>query len=293
MNKYNKIFLFIIPALVWGSTWYAIKFQLGVVDPLVSVIYRFALSAIILVIFCLLTKRSLKFSRKEHLRVALQGLLLFGMNYWLIYQSEEYLSSGLVAVGFSTLIFFNIFFGGLFLGNRIGKKVIFSAISGLTGTAIIFKEELLAFQAGSEGVKGILFLISSVMIASMGNITSAKNSRLKIPVIQATALGMGYGSVLMCVLALVLGKTFTIETSPEYLISLVYLSLPGSVIAFVAYLTLMSQIGPEKAAYAIVVVPVVAVLISTFMEGFNFTLYTALGMVLLLLGNVLALYRKG
>lgn len=292
MNKYNKIFLFVIPALIWGSTWYAIKFQLGVVAPLVSVIYRFALAAVILVGFCLLTKRSLKFSRKVHLRVALQGLLLFGMNYWLIYQSEEYLSSGLVAVGFSTLIFFNIFFGGLFLGNRIGKKVIFSAIFGLTGTAIIFKEELLEFRAGNEGVKGLLFLISSVMIASMGNITSAKNSTLKIPVIQATALGMGYGSVIMCIPALVLGKTFTIETSPEYLISLVYLSLPGSVIAFVAYLTLISQIGPEKAAYAIVVVPVVAVLISTFLEGFHFTLSTALGMVLLVLGNILALYKR-
>lgn len=292
MSQYNKSFLFVIPALIWGSTWYAIKFQLGAVAPLVSVIYRFALAAIILVGFCLLTKRSLKFSRKVHLRVALQGLLLFGMNYWLIYHSEEYLSSGLVAVGFSTLIFFNIFFGGLFLGNRIGKKVIFSAVFGLTGTAIIFKEELLAFQAGSEGVKGLLFLISSVMIASMGNITSAKNSTMKIPVIQATALGMGYGSVLMCVPALALGKTFTIETSPEYLISLVYLSLPGSVIAFVAYLTLISQIGPEKAAYAIVVVPVVAVLISTFLEGFHFTPYTALGMVLLVLGNILALYRK-
>lgn len=292
MNKYNKIFLFVIPALIWGSTWYAIKFQLGVVAPLVSVIYRFALAAVILVGFCLLTKRSLKFSRKVHLRVALQGLLLFGMNYWLIYQSEEYLSSGLVAVGFSTLIFFNIFFGGLFLGNRIGKKVIFSAIFGLTGTAIIFKEELLEFRGGNEGVKGLLFLISSVMIASMGNITSAKNSTLKIPVIQATALGMGYGSVIMCIPALVLGKTFTIETSPEYLISLVYLSLPGSVIAFVAYLTLISQIGPEKAAYAIVVVPVVAVLISTFLEGFHFTLSTALGMVLLVLGNILALYKR-
>ena len=128
MSQRNNSLLFVIPALIWGSTWYAIKFQLGAVDPLVSVIYRFALAALILIGFCLLTRRNLKFSWREHLRIALQGILLFGMNYWLVYQAEEYLSSGLVAVGFSTLIFFNIFFGGLFLGNRIDKKVIFSAI---------------------------------------------------------------------------------------------------------------------------------------------------------------------
>jgi len=292
MNQRSNSLLFIIPALIWGSTWYAIKFQLGTVDPLASVIYRFALAAILLIGYCLITKRSLKFTLQEHLRIALQGVLLFGFNYWLVYQSEEFLSSGLVAVGFSTLIFFNIFFGGLFLGNKIDKKVIFSAISGLTGTAIIFKEELLAFEAGGDGLKGLLLLVLSIMVASMGNIASAKNSSLKIPVVQATALGMTYGFVIMFTLSLFLGKTFTIDTNPEYLISLAYLTLFGSIIAFVAYLTLISRIGPDKAAYAIVVVPVVAVIISTFLEDFNFTIYTAIGMLLLLAGNVLALYKK-
>ena len=292
MNKSNNSLLFVIPALIWGSTWYAIKFQLGATDPLISVIYRFGLAASILILFCLVTRRSLNFTAKEHLRIALQGALLFGFNYWIVYQAEEYLSSGLVAVGFSTLIFFNIFFGGLFLGNKIDKKIIFSAIAGLSGTAVIFKEELFAFQSGGDGITGLTLLITSIIIASLGNIVSAKNSRLKIPVIQATALGMGYGFLIMLTLALVLGKTFTIDTNSEYLISLAYLTVFGSIIAFSTYLTLISRIGPDKAAYAIVVVPVVAVIISTFLEDFNFTVYTALGMILLLLGNVLALYKK-
>ena len=292
MNKSNNSLLFVIPALIWGSTWYAIKFQLGATDPLISVIYRFGLAASILILFCLVTRRSLNFTAKEHLRIALQGALLFGFNYWIVYQAEEYLSSGLVAVGFSTLIFFNIFFGGLFLGNKIDKKIIFSAIAGLSGTAVIFKEELFAFQSGGDGIMGLTLLITSIIIASLGNIVSAKNSRLKIPVIQATALGMGYGFLIMLTLALVLGKTFTIDTNSEYLISLAYLTVFGSIIAFSTYLTLISRIGPDKAAYAIVVVPVVAVIISTFLEDFNFTVYTALGMILLLLGNVLALYKK-
>lgn len=292
MSRSNNSLLFVIPALIWGSTWYAITFQLGPVDPLVSVTYRFTLAAAILLLYCVLTKRSLKFTVIQHLRIAMQGAFLFGFNYWLVYQSETYLSSGLVAVGFSTLIFWNIFFGAIFLGRRIDKKIIFSAISGILGTAIIFRTELLSFQSGAEGYTGLALLISSIMIASLGNITSAKNSSLKIPVIQATALGMSYGALIMLTLALFLGKSFVIDSSPGYLISLVYLTIFGSIIAFSAYLTLISRIGPDKAAYAIVVVPVVAVIISTFLEDFEFTVLTAVGMVLLLAGNVLALYKK-
>lgn len=292
MNKSNNSLLFVIPALIWGSTWYAIKFQLGPVDPLLSVAYRFGLATLLLVLFCLLTKRSMKFSAREHARIALQGALLFGFNYWLVYQSETYLSSGLVAVGFSTLIFFNVFFGAIFLGNEIDKKIILGAISGLLGTTIIFRSELLSFQGSEDSYTGLTLLVASVMIASLGNITSAKNSSLKIPVIQATALGMGYGAIIMFVLALSLGKELIIDTSMPYLGSLAYLTVFGSIVAFSSYLTLISKIGPGKAAYAIVVVPVVAVTISTFLEDFNFTAFTALGMILLLTGNVLALYKK-
>lgn len=284
--------LFAIPALIWGSTWYVIKFQLGSVDPLLSVTYRFGLATIILILFCLATKRSLRFSVKEHARIALQGALLFGFNYWMVYESEGYLSSGLVAVGFSTLIFFNMLFGAIFLGQRMDKKIIIGAVLGLIGTAIIFRSELEGFQGGGGGYSGLLLLVTSVMIASLGNIASAKNSSLKIPVIQATALGMGYGALIMFILALVLGKNFVIDTSSSYLISLAYLTIFGSIVAFSTYLTLVSKIGPSKAAYAIVVVPVVAVTISTFLEDFNFTVYTALGMTLLILGNILALYNK-
>lgn len=292
MKKSNNSLLFAIPALIWGSTWYAIKFQLGPVDPLLSVAYRFGLATLILVVFCLMTKRSLKFSVEEHARIALQGALLFGFNYWLVYQSETFLSSGLVAVAFSTLIFFNLFFGAIFLGHKIDRKIIFGAVLGLLGTAIIFWTELLGFEANGDGYKGLILLVTSVMIASLGNITSAKNSSLKIPVIQATALGMGYGALIMFILALALDKEFILDTSLPYLVSLAYLTIFGSIIAFITYLTLISRIGPGKAAYAIVVVPVVAVTISTFLEDFQFTALTALGMALLLLGNVLALYKR-
>ena len=292
MAKSSNFLLFLIPALIWGSTWYAITFQLGPVDPLVSVNYRFTLAALLLIGFCLATKRSLRFTLKEHLRIAMQGAFLFGFNYWLAYLSEETLTSGLVAVGFSTLIFFNMFFAAIFLGTRLKKRVLFGSILGLSGTAVIFKDELFSVALSQEVITSLVLLATGVMSASLGNIVSAKNSQLKIPVIQATALGMGYGALIMLILALALGKEFVIDTSVNYLTSLAYLTIFGSIIAFSTYLTLISRIGPDKAAYAIVVIPVVAVTISTFLEDFDFNGYTALGMGLLLMGNVLSLYKK-
>lgn len=291
-QKSSNLSLFAIPVVIWGSTWYVITFQLGEVDPLLSVSYRFLIGSALLIIFCLVTKRPLKLSRNAHLRIALQGALLFGFNYWLVYQSEELINSGLVAIGFSTIIFFNIIFGALILKRKIVFKVLSGAILGLMGTVIIFNSELSNFEMGDDGLKGILLCVLSVAIASLGNITSAKNSELKIPVVQATAYGMAYGGLIMFIIALALGKTVTFDISSEYVLSLIYLIIFGSVIAFSTYLTLISRIGPDRAAYAIVLVPLVAVTISTILEGFEFTILTGLGMLLLLAGNYFALRPK-
>jgi len=126
--KLNNSLLFVIPALIWGSTWYIIKFQLGTVDPLLSVSYRFAFGALILFIYSKIQKLDMRFTLEEHLRMGLQGMLLFGFNYWLVYMSEETLTSGLVAIIFSTLIFMNIFFSALFLQTAIKKEVIVGGI---------------------------------------------------------------------------------------------------------------------------------------------------------------------
>ncbi|MBO3697412.1 DMT family transporter [Roseivirga sp. E12] len=290
--RQRQALLFGLPVLIWGSTWYAITFQLGTVDPLISVAYRFWASCILLLGFCLLTKRSLKFNLNQHLRMALQGALLFGFNYWLVYQAEELINSGLVAIGFSTIIFFNIIFGVLLLRQKVESKVIGGALLGLIGTSIIFWNEISQFEATQDGFLGVTLCVVSVMIASLGNITSAKNSSLKIPVVQATGFGMMYGAIIMTILAIVLGKPLEIDTGTGYLLSMGYLIVFGSIIAFVAYLTLISEIGPGKAAYSIVLVPLVAVTISTFLEDFQFTFFTGLGMVFLVSGNFFALKRK-
>ena len=152
----KNFILFSIPSLIWGSTWLAIKFQLGVVDPLVSVFYRFFLAAIILLIYSSLVGLNLKYSAKQHFFMALLGLLLFGINYWLVYLAEIHLKSGLVAVIFSTIVFLNIFNGAIFLKSNIRLNVLFSSLLGFIGIALVFKDELIGFTSSSEESSALL-----------------------------------------------------------------------------------------------------------------------------------------
>lgn len=285
--------LFIIPALIWGSTWYVITYQLGVVDPLVSVSYRFGLASIVLFGYARVKRLSLSYTKQQHLFIALQGVLLFGANYWLVYTSEQYLSSGLVAVAFSTLIFLNIFFGAIFLGNKVKRSVFIGAIAGLLGTVLIYQSEFNRLSFADDQVKGLLFCIGSIVFASLGNITSAYNQRkFKLPVIQTNAFGMMYGALIMLLIAVLSGKTISFDTSLPYVLSLGYLAVFGSIIAFTGYLTLIGRIGADKAAYTIVFVPVIALTISTFFEGYVPDVYAYVGIAFILSGNVLALKSK-
>ncbi|MDW3211250.1 MAG: EamA family transporter [Reichenbachiella sp.] len=290
MNK--NLWLFIIPALIWGSTWFTIKFQLGVVDPLVSVVYRYLLAGVVMITFCLATRRKMKFSIREHGFIALQGFLLFGVNYWLVYEAEVYLASGLIAVAYSTLVFLNSGFGAIFLKCPINKSILMAALFGLSGTILIFSNEFLGLTFSQETIVGTIITVLSVIIASLGNITSARNSASNIPVIQANAYGMLYGGIWMGLLALILERPFSFDSSATYIVSLLYLTVFGSIIAFGTYLTLISRVGADKAAYALVIIPVIAIGISLIFENYQMTWYAAIGVVLIMIGNVLAIRKK-
>ncbi|MEL6561109.1 MAG: EamA family transporter [Bacteroidota bacterium] len=290
--KTNNNLLFVVPALIWGSTWYVIKFQLGTVDPLLSVSYRFALGAVILFIYAKVRNMKMSFSLSDHARMGIQGMLLFGFNYWLVYQSEETLTSGLVAITFSTLIFMNIFFSALFLGTKIKKEVILGGILGVTGTVLMFYQEIRLTGLNDALITGLGFCITGVLFASMGNIASAYNQKKQIPVIPANSYGMLYGAMIMFVIALVTGKEITIEISQNYIFSLLYLSVFGSVIAFTTYLTLIGRIGADKAGYVIVVLPVIALTISAIFEDYQITPFSVAGMLLIICGNLLVIRKK-
>ncbi len=288
----KNIILYIITIIVWGSTWLAIKYQLGSVDPMVSVVYRFGLATALLLFFCHLRGLNLKFSLKEHLFMALLGILLFSVNYWLVYVAELYLTSGLVAVLFSSIVFMNIANGSVFLGTAVEKKMVSGAVLGIIGIIMIFMPEIKTFDLSDRGVFGLSIGFISVLLASFGNITSARNTKKNIPVIQANAFGMGYGTILMAGIAICSGKEFSFVVSIPYIGSLFYLSVFGSIIAFGSYLTLIGSIGADKASYAIMVVPVVALILSSFFEGYAWNFSSVLGMLLVVGGNFLALSRR-
>jgi len=290
--RLKNILLFIIPAFIWGSTWLAIKYQLGVVDPLISVFYRFLLASMIIFIFLLVSKYNLKYTIKEHLFMGLQGGLLFGINYWLVYLAEVNLTSGLVAIVFSTIVFFNILFGSLFLKSKIKPLVLLGAVIGFTGIIFIFKNEILGFTLSSQNSIALFIAFIGAITASLGNIVSAYNQKKKIPVIQNNAFGMFYGSIIMLILALMMNKPIYFDLSLPYTLSLLYLAIFGSVIAFGCYLTLLGRIGADKAGYATLVIPIIAIIMSTIFEGYLWSLNLMLGIVFILVGNFIVLKKR-
>ena len=285
------LLLFVLPPLIWGSTWYAITFQLGVVPPAFSVAYRFLLAGSIFVSFCLWRKISLKFTLRQHGLIFVQATLLFGINYLLTYQAENYIASGLVAFLFSLMVFFNVLFAKLLLGDPIRHQILMAAVLGLAGTGLIFWPELAATDAGGETWLGIGICLSGVSCASLGNIASAYNQRQKMPVVPTAAVGMLYGGILMLVIALASGQPMRFEWSAGYVLSLLYLAVLGSIVTFSAYLTLLGKIGPDRSAYSLVLVPLIAIVISTIFEGYRPTPSAIVGIVLVIVGNVYALKK--
>jgi len=288
----RQIILFIIPAIIWGSTWYVIKFQLGTVDPLLSVAYRFILAGLILFGICIVTGKKMRFSLHEHFLMFLLGFSLFGLNYWFVYMAETGLTSGVVAVIFSLIIFFNIFFNVVLLKGKIKKDVVFAAILGVIGTILLFKNELKSFSLNSEDIIVLLFCFGGLISASLGNIISAYKQKKNIPVMQSNAFGMLYGGVSMFLIVLILGKPVTFDFSVEYTLSLVYLAVFGSVVAFSIYLKLLGEIGPDRSVYNALITPAIAMVISTIFEGYRWNIFAFAGIAFLFVGNFIVLQFK-
>ncbi len=278
--------------LIWGSTWLGIKYQLGVVDPAVSIAYRFALAALLLFGWCLASGRILRFDRQAHLFMALQGAMLFGFNYLLFYLAELELTSGLAAVVFSTIVIMNLLNGRIFLGTAVEWRVLLGGGLGLIGLVLLFWPEVARFEAAGSTLLALVYCFIATYFASLGNIISARNQRLGLPILQTNAYGMAYGALLMLTVALLLGKPLIIEATFSYLVSLGYLALFGSVVAFGCYLSLVGRIGPGRAAYVTLLFPIVALLLSTLWEDYHWTWSALVGVGLILCGNSLALVKR-
>lgn len=288
----SNLGLYIVAVLIWGSTWLVIKFQLGVVPPTVSVAWRFALAALILLAYSAFRRRPLGFSARDHLWIALQGVLLFGLNYTGIYLAEQYLTSGLVAVVFSIVVFMNAVGMRLFFSLPIRPATIVAAVVGVAGVTLVFWPEMRRFSSSGEQFYGLAAAVGATAVASLGNMVATRIHRRQLPVTQINAWSMLYGAVFVAVVAFATGQRFAFDVSWPYVASLIYLSLFGSALAFGAYLTLMRRIGADRASYTAVAIPVVALLLSTAFEHLRWQLETFLGIALCLGGNVLMLRRR-
>ena len=289
---FYNIFLFLLVICFWSPTWYVIKFQLGTVDPVLSVAYRFFIAALILFFFTIITKRKISFKLQDHFWFFLLGINLFSLNYILFYIANLYLISGIVAVCFSALIFMNILNERIFFQIKATYKTYLASMIGLLGLFIIFNKEIIGFTYSNKVHYGILLGIIATYFASLGNIISLRNSKNNLPIISTLSYAMLYGSIFTFIVSVILNKEIIFDISFSYITSLLFLSFIGSVLAFTLYLKLIEQIGAGRAGYIGAILPVVALIISTYFENLVWNQSIILGLFLLILGAVLVIHQK-
>ncbi len=284
--------IYAVVVLIWGTTWYAIKFQLGVVEPEISLVYRFGIASACVFLFARLTGSPLRLGWREHRYVAIQGLTLFCINYWMTYLSTQYLTSGLVAVLFTSIIFMNLVNARMIFGTPVEARVLLAAAAGMLGVALLFLPELRAALENQTVALGAALALAATYVASLGNMAAMRNTAQGLPVVTVNAYGMAYGTAGLVIVALLRGTPLAFDASWPYVLSLLYLALAGTSLAFGLYLVLLKRIGGARAAYTSVLFPVVALTVSTLFEGYHWSAPAVLGLVVLVAGNALALSKR-
>lgn len=285
------ILLYTTVVLIWGSTWAAIPYQFGVVAEEVSVAYRFAIAAVTLFLYAIVAGKKIRLPRRYYPMVIVQGLLLFSINYFFVYYGTAYITSGLVAVTFSSIVVCNAFFERMFFRTPLEGRLLVASFLGMLGIALIFWPEVKTLSLQDRTFFGLLLIVIGVVIASLGNMAAVVNTGRDLPVVAVNAHGMAWGALLSFLAAAILGREFNFSLEPAYVWSLLFLAIFGSAIAFGCYLLLIRKIGSARAAYSSVLFPVVALAISTFLEDYQWSILAVVGISLTIVGNWLALRK--
>jgi drug/metabolite transporter (DMT)-like permease len=285
----TTVLLYITVVLIWGSTWIAVKFQIGVVPAEVSVAYRIGIAAVVMFGWALVKGLPLRFTIRDHFFMMLQGTLIFSTNFFLFYLAAAHLTTGLIAVIFSTASAMTVLLNGLCFGRKPPLRFLLGTILGVAGIGLIFRRELAGFSFESSTSLALLLSIGGTFCFSLGSIVSARNRIAGLSVCGNTGWAMFYGVVLLCIFVLLRDEHFIFDFALPYMTSLAYLSIVGSVVAFAAYFALLGRIKTEQAAYSTVLFPVVALTLSTFFEGYQWTAPAVVGVLLTLAGNTLVL----
>ena len=288
----NNFFLFVITLICWSPTWYVIKFQLGYVDPLVSVFYRFFIAAIIIFIYLIYKKKNLKFSLNHHIWFLLFGICLYSLNYVFFYLSNTYLISAFPAIVFSTIIIMNILGDSFYFKKKPSLKTLIGSTIGMIGIAIIFNDEIFNFTLSNGRHVGLFLALLGTFFASTGNMVHQRNLNNNLASMPSIAYSMLYGSLVTLLITQIKGTELLFDYSFSYIVSLAYLSIIGSIFAFIFYLKLLEKVGAGRAGYVGALMPVLALLISTVFENLEWQTDLIVGLPILLIGAVLVINQK-
>lgn len=282
----------VVCTLAWGTTWFAITLQLGVVDPVVSITYRFALAALLLFAWGAFRRERLSLNRAQHLAAFGVGLFTFAVDYSFVYWAEERVTSAVVAVVFAAMAFMNLAVFRFAFGQRAPLMAWGAAGLGVLGVALLSWEEIVTAQMSTRALTGIGLTLAGVFAAAIGNVYARRGELAGAGVVASTGWAMAYGATLLAVFALATGKTWAFEFTAPYILSLLHLSVVGSVIAFALYYGLARRRGYATASYISALTPPLAMLVSAILEGKSWGLFALGGVVLVLAGQVLLLRSK-
>jgi drug/metabolite transporter (DMT)-like permease len=283
-----NLLLYSLTVLIWGTTWIAIKWQLGDVPPPVSIAYRFWLAAAVLFALLAVMRRPMRPPREAWRYLAAQGITLFCFNFLCFYYAERTVPSGLVAVVFSIAPLLNSINGRLFLGRPLQPAVIAGALLGFAGIVCLSLQQISGHFGDHAVWLGLAIAFAGTICFSAGSLLSSRMQALGLHPLVTNSWAMLIGAAVLTAGSALAGLSFAPQTDARYLGALVYLAVPGSVIGFTAYLTLVGRIGPERAAYCTVLFPFVALTVSTVFEGYRWSALAVLGLALVALGNLVA-----
>jgi drug/metabolite transporter (DMT)-like permease len=292
MHRFKNWQLFAICVLTWGTTWFAITFQIGHVAPEVGVAMRFALAGVVILGLCGLRQERLRFTPAQHAIFALQGGFMYGVSYVCVYHAEQHLVSGLVAVGYSASPLVAGLGARALFGVSLSPRFIVGGLLGIAGVALIFWPEFANTTGDRNTMLGVVFTVGSVLLSTVGSLTASRNRALGLPFWPALGYGMLYGAAAAASLAVLQGQSFAPPATASWWLSLFYLALAGSVLTFACFLTLQERIGPGPTGTIGVMTPLLALVVSIAFEGFDPTALTLAGAALAVGGNVLMLRRS-
>ena len=284
---------FVVVSLIWGSTWLVIRDQLGTVPSSWSVAYRFIVASAGMILLAVAMRQPLKIDRQMVGWTMLLGLLQFSMNFNFVYAAEHHITSGLVAVMFALLIVPNALLAKYWLGRQIGGAFMLGSAIASFGVALLMLQEYRAAPVdGSEVLLGLSLALCSVCTASVSNVLQVTPKIARYPTITILAWSMLWGSLANALFAFITDGPPVIDTRLGYIGGVLYLSIIGSVVTFPLYFRLIRDIGPGKAAYTGVVIPVVAMVLSTIFEGYIWSPLALSGGGLAMIGLVVAMQAR-